>query len=129
MSPKKRDIEIWGVKPDLSLKTPGYRETETNEAQHRDPKTFFQRTKSYNIEIPKLKSHCIELLQNSDPYAPRYDGFNGLADSDFNPHLHFRRCFFYKTIQFVIFNPRKVPWNLIAFYQNYFVISPGCYIS
>ena len=28
-------------------------------------------------------------------------------------------------IQFVIFNPWKVPWNWIAFYQNYFVISPG----
>ena len=23
----------------------------------------------------------------------------------------------------------NVPWNWIAFYQNYFVISPGCYIS
>ena len=30
---------------------------------------------------------------------------------------------------FVIFNPWKVPWNWIAFYQNSFVISPGCYIS
>ena len=28
-------------------------------------------------------------------------------------------------IQFVILNPWKVPWNWIAFYQNYFVISPG----
>ena len=27
--------------------------------------------------------------------------------------------------QFVIFNPGKVPWNWIAFYQNSFVISPG----
>ena len=27
--------------------------------------------------------------------------------------------------QFVIFNPWKVPWNRIAFYQNYFVMSPG----
>ena len=26
--------------------------------------------------------------------------------------------------QFVIFNPWKVPWNWIAFYQNSFVISP-----
>ena len=29
------------------------------------------------------------------------------------------------SIQFVIFNPWKVPWNWIAFYQNSFVISPG----
>ena len=27
--------------------------------------------------------------------------------------------------QFVIFNPRKVPWNWIAFSQNSLVISPG----
>ena len=27
--------------------------------------------------------------------------------------------------QFVIFNPWKLPWNWIAFYQNSFVISPG----
>ena len=27
--------------------------------------------------------------------------------------------------QFLIFNPWKVPWKWIAFYQNYFVISPG----
>ena len=27
--------------------------------------------------------------------------------------------------QFVIFNPWKVPWNWIAFYQNSFVIAPG----
>ena len=32
-------------------------------------------------------------------------------------------------IQFVIFNPWKVTWNWIAFYQNSFVISPGCHIS
>ena len=25
----------------------------------------------------------------------------------------------------MIFNPWKVPWNWIVFYQNYFVISPG----
>ena len=35
-------------------------------------------------------------------------------------------CF---IVQFVIFNPWKVPWNWIAFYQNSFVISPGCCIS
>ena len=29
------------------------------------------------------------------------------------------------TEQFVIFNPWKVPWNWMAFYQNSFVISPG----
>ena len=29
------------------------------------------------------------------------------------------------SIQFVIFNPRKVQWNWIAFYQNSFAISPG----
>ena len=33
------------------------------------------------------------------------------------------------VVQFVIFNPWKVPWNWIAFYQNSFVVSPGCYIS
>ena len=33
------------------------------------------------------------------------------------------------TFQFVILNPWKVPWNWIAFYQNSFGISPGCYIS
>ena len=33
------------------------------------------------------------------------------------------------TFQFVTFNPWKVLWNWIAFYQNSFVISPGCYIS
>ena len=27
--------------------------------------------------------------------------------------------------QFIIFNPWKVPWNWIAFYQNSFVMSPG----
>ena len=27
--------------------------------------------------------------------------------------------------QFVFFNPLKVPWNWIAFYQNSLVISPG----
>ena len=31
--------------------------------------------------------------------------------------------------KFVIFNPLKVPWTWIAFYQSSFVISPGCYIS
>ena len=29
--------------------------------------------------------------------------------------------------QFVIFNPWKVPWNWIAFYQNSFVTSPGLF--
>ena len=29
------------------------------------------------------------------------------------------------TVQLLIFNPWKVPWNWIAFSQNYFVISPG----
>ena len=29
------------------------------------------------------------------------------------------------TLQFVIFNPWKVPWKWIAFYQNSFVLSPG----
>ena len=29
------------------------------------------------------------------------------------------------TNQFAIFNPWKVPWNWMAFYQNSFVISPG----
>ena len=40
-------------------------------------------------------------------------------------------CALVKTnlIQFVIFNPRKVPWSWIALYQNSFLISPGCYIS
>ena len=33
------------------------------------------------------------------------------------------------SIQFVIFNPWKVPWNWITFYQDSFVVSPGCYIS
>ena len=28
-------------------------------------------------------------------------------------------------IQFIIFNPWKVPWNWIAFYQNSFVMPPG----
>ena len=28
-------------------------------------------------------------------------------------------------LQFIIFNPWKVPWNWIVFYQNSFVISPG----
>ena len=32
------------------------------------------------------------------------------------------RC---EYIQFVIFNPWKLTWNWIAFYQNSFVISPG----
>ena len=31
--------------------------------------------------------------------------------------------------QFVIFNSWKLPWNWIAFYQNPFIISPGCYIT
>ena len=48
--------------------------------RHRDPKTFFLRTKShdikipglknYGIEIPRLKSHDIEFPWNSEPYAP-----------------------------------------------------------
>ena len=62
----------------------------TNKSQNRDYKAFFQRTKSHDIEIPRLKnhnmeiprpkshdiksprpkSHNIELLWNSDPYAP-----------------------------------------------------------
>ena len=29
------------------------------------------------------------------------------------------------SLQFVIFNPSKVSWNWMAFYQNSFVISPG----
>ena len=29
------------------------------------------------------------------------------------------------VIQFVIFNPWKLPWNWISFYQNSFVASPG----
>ena len=29
------------------------------------------------------------------------------------------------SLQFAIFNPWKVPWNWIAFYQSSFVISPG----
>ena len=32
-------------------------------------------------------------------------------------------------IQFVIFNPWKLPWNWIAFYQNSFVISPDLFIT
>ena len=33
------------------------------------------------------------------------------------------------TTQFVIFNPRKLLWNWIAFYQNSVVISPGLFIT
>ena len=43
---------------------------ETIKPQHRDPKAFFQRTESHDIEIPRRKSHHIKFLQNSDPYAP-----------------------------------------------------------
>ena len=35
----------------------------------------------------------------------------------------------YEANQFVIFNPWEVPRNWIVFYQIFFVISPGCYIS
>ena len=40
--------------------------------------------------------------------------------------IYFLENFYlFPIIQFVIFNPWKVPWNWIAFYQNSFVISPG----
>ena len=36
---------------------------------------------------------------------------------------------FRKSITVCNFQSMKNPWNSIAFYQNSFVISPGCYIS
>ena len=48
----------------------------------------------------------------------------------FSCYLRFEiRLFALLLTQFVIYNPWKVPWNWIVFYQNSFVISPGCYIS
>ena len=39
---------------DYKAEKPRHRETETNNPRHRDSKTFFQGTKSHDIEIPKL---------------------------------------------------------------------------
>ena len=36
-------------------------EKQTNKRQHCDTKTFFQRTKSHDINIPRLKNHDIEI--------------------------------------------------------------------
>ena len=57
----------------------GNEAVEAHIPRHRDSKTFFQRTKSHDIKIPRLKnhdieiprpeSHDIEFLWNSDPYA------------------------------------------------------------
>ena len=39
--------------------------------------------------------------------------------------VHISKEFDRIYLQFVIFNPWKIPWNWIAFYQNSFVLSPG----
>ena len=61
---------------DPRTKTPRHRQIKKTKRVHRDPKTFFQRTKNYNIEIPRLKNHDIEkfqdieFLRNSNHNAP-----------------------------------------------------------
>ena len=43
---------------DSETKKPRHREMETNKPRHRDSKAFFRRTKSHDIEIPKLVPPC-----------------------------------------------------------------------
>ena len=82
--PRHRDSKT--KKPrhrDSKAKKPRHWVTETINPRHRDSKTFFQGTKCHNIGIPRLKnhdiaiprlkkSHDIEFLLKSDPYAPWY---------------------------------------------------------
>ena len=75
--PKNCDFKIRGLR---DSGTPRHREMQTNKPGNHDSKAFFQRTKSHNIEIPRLKNHDIEIpgpkshdikfLQVSDPYIP-----------------------------------------------------------
>ena len=62
--PKDRDIKIWGLK---------YDNIETNKPRHFDFKTFFHRTRSHDIKIPRLNNHDIEIprLKNHDIEIPR----------------------------------------------------------
>ena len=62
--PKDRDIKIWGLK---------HHNIERNKPQHFHFKTFFQRTRSLDIKIPRLKNHDSEIprLKNHDIEIPR----------------------------------------------------------
>ena len=83
----------------------------------------------------KLNSLCLHARQPCTIFRILY------AQQLFAAHCHVPfRLFFARHIsdfdvvkshllQFVIFNPWKVPWNWTVFYQNSFVISPCCYIT
>ena len=79
-------------------------------------------------EILKFPSHLDPFGQESYLYklssgCPNYTTQKWCVWAAFQSSRKRFRKFCIWTIQFVIFNPWKGPWNWIAFYQNSFVIS------
>ena len=76
--PKNHDIEILRLKNrDIEIRGVKHHGIEKRRQISHDiviPRRFFRRTSRFqdyhDIEIPRPKSHGIEFLWNSDPYAP-----------------------------------------------------------
>ena len=74
---------------------------------------------SHFVAVYVSISSWLEMVSKSFPQACRVDS---------SAKLQITVSFMKRSkslIQFVIFNPWKLPWNWIAFYQNSFAISPG----
>ena len=81
-------------------------------------------TEDWNLD-KKFRVDLLSRILKYDKFRRHFGKFiKKTANKQKLIHANFRVGLF-SQIQFVTFNPRKVPWNWIAFSQNSFVISRG----